>query len=610
MSLRAKLRTILVALLCAVPLVGAEEIHDAVKNGDLAAVQRILAAQPDRIKALDERGSTPLHVAAMGGRLEIAAWLVDKGADLEAKNPTGFTPLSLAVRSRRPDVVRFFLDKGADVNSESRFQTTPLFTAAESGNVEILRLLIGRKADVNHVSPVFGSALHRADYMAFPEGAKVLLEAGADLGVKDQRGQTPLHQAAMLGHVEIVRLFIEKGADLDALDRANRTPLHLAVLYGTDRSGANNSVELGFLFLERGARLDTAAADGETPLLSVTKRGYTPLVEAMLRRGGDLKTLTPGTRRNLLHVAAIRGFSDLVDVLLANGIDATAVDAFGRRALDYAVEHGHGTVALRLVAALGETATPEIGGRFLAKTLKDREAYVWVLNHRGWALKTKAHLFVFDNEEIGRKPDWPSLSNGWISAPEISGQDIVVLYSAYHAEPGTMEFIHGLENVLSRVAYVHYKDDAWRGGTKSVYVKGRDVQKIGGAEIIPYETRDSGNMGSLGYLIKDAGLTVFYTNFLPDDLETFKREIDYLAGRTEACDVAIVETTPGQENAYAATIVEKLRPRVVIPYDRSGDAAAQQDLADELGRKYPGLVFGLVRDAGDRLHYEGGRLVR
>jgi ankyrin repeat protein len=609
-SIMAKLQTILVALIFAVPVVGAEEIHDAVKNGDLAAVQRILAAQPDRVNAVNERGYTPLHIAAREGRVEIASFLLDKGADLEAKNPTGITPLYLAVVGKRPEVVRFFLDKGANVNAETRFQTTPLFAAAESGNVDVLRALIKRKADVNHVSPVFGSALHRAAYMDFPQGAKALLEAGADLKVKDQRGQTPLHQAAMLGRVAVATLFVEKGADLNALDGENQTPLHLAVLYGTDRSGANNSVELGFLFLEHGARIDTTAADGETLLMSAAKRGYTSLVEAVLRRGGDLRTREPGTRRTLLHIAAIRGFGDLTDVLLARGIDDAAVDAFGRRALDYAIEHGHGTVALRLVSAFGGRAEPEIGGRFLAKTLKDREAYVWVLNHRGWALKTKSHLFVFDNEEIGRKPDWPSLSNGWIAAAEISGQDVIALYSAYHAEPNTMEFIHGLENVLPRVHYVGYKDDAWRGGTKTVYIKGREIQNIGGAEITPYETHDEGNMGSLGYLIKADGLTVFYPNFFPEDLEAFKKEIDFLAGRTNGCDVALVEVTPGQENAYAAYIVEKLGPKVVIPYDRSRNTESLKALADELGRKYPGLVFGLVRDAGDRLHYEAGRLVR
>jgi ankyrin repeat protein len=603
-------KSLLLAVLITVPLCGAEEIHDAVKKGDLAAVQAILDARPDSLKAVNERGYTPLHVAAFEGRLKIASLLIEKGADFEAKNPTGFTPLFLAILGQKPEAVRLLLENGADVNAQTRFQTTPLFSATESGNAQVIRLLIDRGADVNHVSPIFGSALHRAAYMDFPEAARVLLDAGADLKVTDQRGQTPLHQAAQLGRVEIARLFVERGADVNAVDKNNRTPLHWAVLYGTDRSGANNSAELAFLLMEKGARVDTVDAEGETPLMTVVRRGITELAGAFLRRGGNIKAVEPGTGRTLLHLAALNGHADMADLLLARDIDPSAKDGNGKTALDYARQHGNATVALRLVPAIGGMAEPEIGALYLTQPLATDEAYVWSLHNRGWAVKTKSHLFVFDNEEVGRKPDWPSLSNGWISAAEISSQDIVALYSAYHALPNTMEFIHGLENVLPRVTYINYKEDAWRGGTKTRYVKGRETQKVGDVEIIPYETRDSGNMGSLGYLIKVDGLTLFYPNFFPEDIDVLKKEIDFLAGLTESCDLAFIEVTPGQENAQAAYIVEKLKPRVVIPYDRSGDAAQQKGLAEELGKKYPALGFGLVQDAGDRLHYREGKLDR
>jgi ankyrin repeat protein len=600
--------TVLLAAVLAVPLSGADEIHEAIKKGDLAAVKEILAARPASVGALDERGYTPLHVAAREGRVEIASVLIEKGALLEAKDPGGFTPLFLATLGKKADTVLFLLDKGADPNAETRFQTTPLFTAAESGDPEVVRLLTGKGAEVNHVSPIFGSPLHRAAYMDFPEVAKTLLDAGADLSVTDQRGQTPLHQAAQLGRVTIARLFVERGADLNALDRGRKTPLHWAIRYGTDRSGANNSSELGFLLMGKGARVDRADADGETPLLAAVKQGYTDLAGAILRRGGDLRACEPKTGRTLLHLAALRGYGDMAELLLARGVDASARDSAGRTAFDYAREHGNPTVAMRLASSTRETGEVEWGARFLAKTLAGGEAFVWSLNLRGCVVKTRSHLFIFDNEEMGRKPDWPSLSNGWISAAEIMNQDIVALYSSYHAEPGSMEFIHGLEDVLGRVVYVNYKEDRWRGGQKTLYVRGRETQMIGRAEVIPYETVDEGGMGSLGYLIRVDGLTIFYPNFFPEDIDAFRKEVDVLAEKTGSCDLAIVEVTPGRENDCAAYLVEKLKPKVVIPYDRSGDAASGDELAKELARKHPGLQFGYFRDPGDRLHYKQGRL--
>jgi len=604
MAMMTRVGTLIAAFLFVLSVAGAEEIHDAVAKGDLASVQAILTAQPDRIAAVDERGYTPLHVAAREGRIDIAAYLLEKGADIEAKNSTGYTPLFLAARSRRPDVVRLLLEKGADVKAQTRFQTTPLFTAVESGSVDVVGALIERGAVINHANPIFGSPLHRAAYMDFPEVAKLLLDRAADLSLTDQRGQTPLHQAAQLGRVAIARLFVERGADVNALDREGRTPLHLAVLYGTDRSGANRASELGFLLLASGARIATTDAEGGTPLLSAVTQGYTELVGAMLRKGGDLTAREPGTRRTLLHIAGNKGYDDMAWLLLARGVDPAAKDAFGKTAFDYACEHSHQAVAIRLAAAEGGTGgRVESGARILAKPMADGEAHVWLLNHRGWAVKTTSHLFVFDNEELGRKPDSPSLCNGWIAAPEIGHENVIALYSAYHALPGTMEFIHGLEDVLDRIVYVNYKDEDWRGGNKTVYVKGREVQRFGDVEVIPYETVDEGGMGSLGYLVKVDGMTIFYPNFYPEDLDAFKKEIDFLAGRTSVCDIAFIDVTPGQENAYAAYVVEKLKPRVVIPYDRSGKESARRELADELGRKHPGLQFGLVRDPGDRLHY-------
>lgn len=603
--------TVLLTLLAVASLAGAEEIHDAVKAGDLVGVRRLLEARPDLVRAANERGYTPLHIAAFEGRLNVAGLLLEKGAELEAKNPTGFTPLFLAVLGKRLDVVRFLLDKGADPNAPTRFQTTPLFTAAESGNVEVIRLLVERGATASHVSPLFGSPLHRAAYMDFPEAARALLDAGAGLEAQDQRGQTPLHQAAQLGRVTIARLFVERGANLDALDRGGRSPLLWAIMAGTDRSGANNSSELGFLLLGSGAKADTADAEGMTPLRLAVRKGLTDLAGAILRRGGDIAALEPGTGRTLLHVAALKGFGDMAELLIGRGADPSVKDADGKTAFDLAVAHGQPTVALRLSSTgIMNGFELDFGARYLYKALSNGEAYAWPLEHRGWAVKTRSRLFVFDNEEMGRKPDWPSLANGWILAPEIWSLDVIALYSAYHAEPGSMEFIHGLENVLPRVAYVNYKDDRWRGGERTRYVKGREVQRFGDAEVVPYETVDSGGMGSLGYLIKADGLAIFYPNFFPEDIEAFKKEIDFLADRTSGCDLAFIEVTPGRENAYAAYIVDRLEPKVVIPFDRSGDAASLRELADELKRKYPALGIGLFRDPGDRFHYRQGKLDR
>jgi len=388
----------------------AQEVFDAVRANDLAKVKELVEKDASRVNLKDQNGNTPLHIAARQGRIDVAAFLIEKGAVLEAKSPTGYTPLFAAAQSKQPEAVQFFLDKGADVNAQTKFQTTPLFAAAESGNVEVIRLLVERGAQVNHVSPFFGSPLHRAANMNFPEAAKVLLDAGADLKATDRYRRSPLHMAAQLGRVTIARLLIERGADLNAVDAGNQTPLHYAIRAGTDGTGVNNSTEFGFLLMEKGARVDLADKDGATPLVWAVRQGYTELAGAILRRGGAIETREPGTGRTLLHLTALKGYGDLAELLLARGLDASVKDADGKTALDYAREHGNTTVALRLASPCLEMGGIEIGARFLSRKLTDAEAYIWVLNRRGWAVKTKSHLYVFDNEELGRK--YPGLEFG------------------------------------------------------------------------------------------------------------------------------------------------------------------------------------------------------
>ena len=225
------------------------------------------------------------------------------------------------------------------------------------------------------------------------------------------------------------------------------------------------------------------------------------------------------------------------------------------------------------------------------------------MNQRGWVVKTKSHLLVFDNEELGRKPDQPSLSNGWIAASEINDQDVIVIYSGYHALPNTMEFIHAIEDSLQNVIYIHYTDDEWRGGINSKYISGREIQQYKNVEIIPYETHDDYGMGSLGYIIKVDSLTIFYPNFFSENIEQFKTEIDFLALQSDKCNIALIEVTEGKENIYAEYIIDKLKPELVIPYDRSGDVSQYQLFKDGIAQKYPHIKIECANLPGDRIDY-------
>jgi ankyrin repeat protein len=57
-----------------------------------------------------------LFSASLRGHTETAKLLIEKGADVNAKNNNGWTPLYAAAIGDHTETVKLLIDKGADVN--------------------------------------------------------------------------------------------------------------------------------------------------------------------------------------------------------------------------------------------------------------------------------------------------------------------------------------------------------------------------------------------------------------------------------------------------------------------------------------------------------------
>jgi ankyrin repeat protein len=146
------------------------DLHEAAVLGNVERVRELLAADPAQLSSRSADGWTALHLAAFYGKRDVAALLLERGADVGAlsSNYMANTALHAALAGREDaDAVELLIARGADVNARGAMGYTPLHIAASRGN---------------------GALVER------------LLSSGAHAGARTDDGKTPALTAAEHGH--------------------------------------------------------------------------------------------------------------------------------------------------------------------------------------------------------------------------------------------------------------------------------------------------------------------------------------------------------------------------------------------------------------------------
>ncbi len=156
-------------------------------------------------------GFTPLMASL--NNIAIAELLIEKGADIEAKDDDGINALVYASTYNDEEMVKFLLEKGADANTVCEIEnehtdiaSTPLMNAAYRGNTNIINMLLENGANINYTTDFGMTALIMAASFNQFEAAKILLENNADTSMTDEYGRTALDLAKSEDYEDIVAL--------------------------------------------------------------------------------------------------------------------------------------------------------------------------------------------------------------------------------------------------------------------------------------------------------------------------------------------------------------------------------------------------------------------
>jgi len=537
------------------------EIHDAALNGDRAQVKALLAKDPSLIDAKGRNEKAPLHWAVQGGHLELAQYLISRGAAVDALN----------------------------IQKE-----TPLVYAAEGGHLKLAELLIAKGADVNVRTALQASPIHYALWSDRTAMVKLLLRKGADYKWERGTGFTLLHEAANHQSVETVDLLLKKGMAVDRKTDTGATPLHFAAMHGTP--------EIVSLLLSKGADVNAVSENGWWPLGLAVGKGRTEVVARLLAAGAKADIVDKETRLTSLHVAAAKGYGKICAMLLEKGADVNAQGPEGRTPLYYAARYrNQGAVSL-LKAKGGTLAEKPVAKSWLSEPLAAGQAVVWYLGHSGWAVKTQNHLLIFDYWEQNAAPDEPALANGAANPQEWRELDVTVFASHDHSDH-YMPAIFAWRKVLPKVNYfLGFKPENAEGYT---LLPNRGKKELDGMEIIPIESNDSGQ----GYFVKVDGVTIFHpgdhANRQRDFSGPFKKEIDFLADQGLKADILFAPVSGCGFGDIVAVkkgvyyTIDRLSARAVFPMHAGGAESRYREFAIEAKKAGYEVPFCLAEFAGD-----------
>ena len=118
----------------------------AIQENSLKTVDYLINAKGIDLNQPNMTDETPLMFAALYGQLAEVKALVDQ-KQVPVNRP-GWSPLHYACTNGHYDIALFLLDKGAAVDARSPNETTPLMMAIRAGNIQLARLLLDRGADI------------------------------------------------------------------------------------------------------------------------------------------------------------------------------------------------------------------------------------------------------------------------------------------------------------------------------------------------------------------------------------------------------------------------------------------------------------------------------
>ena len=229
----------------------------------------------------DYQGVTPLFMACHKQLTYLVKRLLEAGANPNIMTSQIVTPLQAAAATDEgcAEIAALLIQHGADVNFVDEKGVSALNIAALKGHSEFAEVLIKHKADVNNITKSGHSPLFLASHKGHEQVAKHLIKAKAHVDIQDKDGDTALLMACQEGHFQIVKMLIKAGASINYVNFKGVTAI--------DRAVYNKFTDITQFLVDNGANVHSQAIRREQLIHLSVQNDDVETTQVLIDNGAD-----------------------------------------------------------------------------------------------------------------------------------------------------------------------------------------------------------------------------------------------------------------------------------------------------------------------------------